>query len=77
MEVKSTNDRATIKTNLEMTADSKIIKNNKRSAQHQIRDHLEMLQNSLGYNVSNEIQSYIMWPFLGQYTKDPKQQVWL
>lgn len=75
IEVKSTHDKATIKENLEVTADSKIIKNNKRSAQHQLRDHIEMLQNGLGYDIDREIQCYIMWPFLGQYTKDPKQQV--
>ncbi|CAH1130788.1 unnamed protein product [Ceutorhynchus assimilis] len=75
IEVKSTHDKATIKDNLEVTADSKVIKNNKRSAQHQLRDHLEILQNGLGYDVSPEIQTYIMWPFLGQFTKDPKQQI--
>ncbi|XP_076251041.1 uncharacterized protein LOC143190554 isoform X2 [Rhynchophorus ferrugineus] len=75
IEVKSTNDRSTIKENIEITADAKIIKNNKRSAQHQLRDHLEMLRNGLGYDVDHELQCYIMWPFLGEYTKDPKHQV--
>ncbi|XP_066150369.1 uncharacterized protein [Euwallacea fornicatus] len=73
--VKSTNDKGTIKHNLEVTADSKIIKNNKRSAQHQLRDHLEILQNSLGCEMIGEIQYHILWPFLGQFTKDPKQQI--
>ncbi|XP_066248448.1 uncharacterized protein [Euwallacea similis] len=73
--VKSTNDKGTIQHYLEVIADSKIVKNNKRSAQHQLRDHLEILQNSLGFDIIGEIQRYIMWPFLGQFTKDPKQQI--
>lgn len=75
VEVKSTNDRATIKDNIEMVADSKTVKNHKRTAQHQLRDHLEILKTDLGYAVSDEIQCYIMWPFLGEITTDPKQQV--
>ncbi|KAL1505915.1 hypothetical protein ABEB36_005364 [Hypothenemus hampei] len=75
MEVKSTNDRATIIDNVEVIADSKSIKNNKRSAEHQLRDHCEILKNSMKIdNISEKIQCYIMWPFLGQNTTDPKQQ---
>ncbi|XP_030757841.1 uncharacterized protein LOC115883624 isoform X2 [Sitophilus oryzae] len=75
IEVKSTNDRSTFKENIEITADAKIIKNNKRSAQHQLRDHLEVLQNGLGHAVSSQIQTYIVWPYLGAKTRDPKHKV--
>ncbi|KAH1027426.1 hypothetical protein HUJ05_000937 [Dendroctonus ponderosae] len=75
VEVKSTNDRATIKHGIEMVADSKTIKNHKRTAQHQLRDHLEILKTDLDYEVKDEIQCYIMWPFLGENTTDPKQQI--
>lgn len=71
LEVKSTNDTA--KTNIEKTSDAKVIKNNKRSAQHQLRDHLEVLANLLGENP--RVQNYIMWPFLSPYTRDPQQQI--
>lgn len=76
MEIKSTHDSSTNIKNLEITSDSKVIKNNKRSAQHQLRDHMEILSNILGINPKeNRIQSYIMWPFLGALTRDPKQQL--
>lgn len=76
MEIKSTHDSSTNIKNLEITSDSKVIKNNKRSAQHQLRDHLEILNNILGVNPQEScIQSYIMWPFLGAATRDPKQQI--
>ncbi|RZC39714.1 uncharacterized protein BDFB_008988, partial [Asbolus verrucosus] len=75
-EVKSTNDQNTTINNLEKVSDAKVIKNNKRSAQHQLRDHTEVLETVLGRNPQeNGVQCYIMWPFLGSYTKDPKQQV--
>ncbi|KAJ3641236.1 hypothetical protein Zmor_027751 [Zophobas morio] len=75
VEVKSTNDQNSNKNNLEKVSDAKVIKNNKRSAQHQLRDHLEVLEGVLGGNPQeNGVQSYIMWPFLGANTKDPKQQ---
>ncbi|XP_044263120.1 uncharacterized protein LOC123010340 isoform X2 [Tribolium madens] len=75
VEVKSTNDNNT-RINLEKISDAKIIKNNKRSAQHQLRDHLEILQNILGEKpLQKGIQNYIMWPFLSPNTRDPKQQV--
>ncbi|XP_064213916.1 uncharacterized protein LOC103314418 isoform X2 [Tribolium castaneum] len=74
IEVKSTNDNN--RSNLEKTSDAKIIKNNKRSAQHQLRDHLEVLQNILGGNpLEKGVQNYVMWPFLTPYTRDPRQQV--
>ncbi|KAH0818667.1 hypothetical protein GEV33_004124 [Tenebrio molitor] len=72
-EVKSTNDH---KSNLEKISDAKVIKNNKRSAQHQLRDHMEVLQSVLGGNPKESgVQSYIMWPFLGSETRDPRQNV--
>lgn len=76
MEIKSTHDSSVDIKNLEITSDSKVIKNNKRSAQHQLRDHLEILSNILEMSpTENCIQNYIMWPFLGAVTRDPKQQL--
>lgn len=88
MEVKSTNDIQTKREHLELEkiSDSKVIKNNKRSAQHQLRDHLEVLHSILLKDIEDNedandnekakcnIQSYIMWPFLGAFTKSPNQQ---
>lgn len=76
-EIKSTHDANTVNENLEITSDSKVIKNNKRSAQHQLRDHMEILENFLDLEkpLVNPIQCYIMWPFLNCLTRDPKQQV--
>lgn len=75
LEVKSTTE-INSKLALEKTSDAKLIKNNKRSAQHQLRDHLEVLEQLIGVDSKeHNIQTYIMWPFLGPYTKDPKQQV--
>lgn len=71
--MKSTND---IKDDLEKKSDSKLIKNNKRSAQHQLRDHMEIITD-LFNNISldeNKIQCYIMWPFLTSTTKSPNGQ---
>lgn len=45
LEVKSTKDQYT-SLELEKTSDAKVIKNNKRSAQHQLRDHIEVLENT-------------------------------
>ncbi|KRT81711.1 hypothetical protein AMK59_5841, partial [Oryctes borbonicus] len=76
VEVKSTHDNNADIQNLEYTSNAKVIKNNKRSAQHQLRDHLEILLEFL--DISQEeshIQTYIMWPFLGSRTKDPKQNI--
>ncbi|KAJ8927204.1 hypothetical protein NQ314_020363 [Rhamnusium bicolor] len=76
IEVKSNNDSNTKMYDLEKTSDAKVIKNNKRSAQHQLRDHMEVLQRIIGNEpVENNIQTYIIWPFLGAYTKDPRQQI--
>ncbi|XP_023310112.1 uncharacterized protein LOC108906877 [Anoplophora glabripennis] len=76
VEVKSNKDSGTKKEDLEKTSDAKVIKNNKRSAQHQLRDHMEVLQGFLGDEPKNKtIQTYIMWPFLGSYTRDPRHQV--
>lgn len=75
-EVKSNKDSLTKKENLEKTSDAKVIKNNKRSAQHQLRDHMEVLQGFLGSESNdNTIQTYIMWPFLGSHTRDPRHQI--
>ncbi|XP_060524020.1 uncharacterized protein LOC132700609 [Cylas formicarius] len=74
IEVKSTSDGTTVGYDLEKNCDAKILKNNKRSAQHQLRDHLEVLQNSFDGDIVKQIQCYIIWPFLGEYTKDPRQQ---
>ncbi|XP_071051519.1 uncharacterized protein [Onthophagus taurus] len=75
IEVKSTHDsNASIK-DLEVTSDAKVIKNNKRSAQHQLRDHLEVLLKFLGISEQHAIQMYIMWPFLSSLTRDPKHQI--
>ena len=74
MEVKSSHDANTNIDNIDVTSDAKVIKNNKRSAQHQLRDHLEVIQKILDETeVVNGIQSYIMWPFLGSMTRDPKR----
>lgn len=73
-EIKSTHDSTTHIQHLEITSDSKVIKNNKRSAQHQLRDHLEILNNIFDINPSDCIQRYIMWPFLGAATQSPKKQ---
>lgn len=75
-EVKSTYDGTKLIENVKIVSDAKAIKNNKRSAQHQLRDHLEVLQNVLKIDPKDEVvQSYIMWPFLNELTKDPKQNV--
>lgn len=74
--MKSNKDSGTKKEDLEKTSDAKVIKNNKRSAQHQLRDHMEVLRGFLGpESKDNTIQTYIMWPFLGSYTRDPRHQV--
>lgn len=73
IEVKSTHDANTKIENVSVTSDAKVIKNNKRSAQHQLRDHMEVLECTFGVNLENQIQCYIMWPFLGSTTRDPKQ----
>lgn len=69
-EIKSTHDSGTPIGGLEVTSDSRVIKNNKRSAQHQLRDHLEILRAAVGDDAA--VQSYIMWPFLGAATRDPR-----
>lgn len=75
IEVKSTKDQYTPLA-LEKTSDAKVIKNNKRSAQHQLRDHFEVLENTFCPNLKQQgLQQYIMWPFLTPYTKDPRQQM--
>ncbi|GJQ74428.1 hypothetical protein Trydic_g21298 [Trypoxylus dichotomus] len=75
-EVKSTHDENANVKNLEYTSNAKVIKNNKRSAQHQLRDHLEILLEFLDISPEeSNIQTYIMWPFLGSVTKDPKRNV--
>lgn len=77
-EVKSTKDQNSNLTFLEKTSDAKVIKNNKRSAQHQLRDHLEVLErtfNETNGNLLQNVQCYIMWPFLGGNTKDPNQKI--
>lgn len=74
-EIKSTHDANTAINNLEITSDAKVIKNNKRSAQHQLRDHMEILEGILKLKPNDkQIQHYVMWPFLGAWTRDPKQQ---
>lgn len=73
IEVKSTHDANTNIQNVSVTSDAKVIKNNKRSAQHQLRDHMEVLERILEVTLDKFIQCYIMWPFLGSVTKDPKQ----
>lgn len=76
IEVKSTHDENANVKNLEYTSNAKVIKNNKRSAQHQLRDHLEILLEYLNLSQDeNNIQTYIMWPFLGSITRDPKHNV--
>lgn len=55
-------------------SDARVIKNNKRSAQHQLRDHMEVLCHELGIT-GTHIQCYVMWPFLGAWTRNPKQAV--
>lgn len=75
-EVKSTYDGTKTINNVDITSDAKVIKNNKRSAQHQLRDHIEVLQGVLDLNPDeNIIQCYVMWPFLSALTRDPKQNV--
>ncbi|KAF5281773.1 hypothetical protein FQA39_LY17692 [Lamprigera yunnana] len=75
VEVKSTFDGAKVINNVNITSDAKIIKNNKRSAQHQLRDHMEVLQGVLELNSDEHlIHCFIMWPFLSAITRDPKQQ---
>lgn len=73
IEVKSTNDANTSVENVNVTSDAKVIKNNKRSAQHQLRDHMEVLEGALGLKLDKNVQCYVMWPFLGAYTRDPRQ----
>ncbi|XP_023703812.1 uncharacterized protein LOC111862551 isoform X3 [Cryptotermes secundus] len=57
-----------------MTSDAKMIKNSKRSAQHQLRDHVELLQASteLSSDFSISLNCYIFWPFLSSMTRDPQ-----
>lgn len=76
VEVKSTHDSSTHCPAADVMSDARVVKNNKRSAQHQLRDHLEVLTNYCNSNSNSRqvlLQSYIMWPFLGAWTKDPKQ----
>lgn len=72
IEVKSSNDSHTKIKSVEIISDAKIIKNNKRSAQHQLRDHVEIIERILN-GKKDGIQTYIMWPFLGAFTRDPKK----
>lgn len=75
-EVKSTYDGTKAINNVNVTSDAKVIKNNKRSAQHQLRDHMEVLQGVLEINLNEHlIECFIMWPFLSALTRDPKQQI--
>ncbi|KAK4883268.1 hypothetical protein RN001_006587 [Aquatica leii] len=75
VEVKSTFDGTKTINNVNVTSDAKVIKNNKRSAQHQLRDHMEVLQGVLELNPNEHlIECFIMWPFLSAITRDPKQQ---
>ncbi|KAF5308667.1 hypothetical protein FQR65_LT06128 [Abscondita terminalis] len=75
VEVKSTFDGTKVINNVNVTSDAKVIKNNKRSAQHQLRDHMEVLQSVSGLNPNEHlIECFIMWPFLSAITRDPKQQ---
>ncbi|KAB0802644.1 hypothetical protein PPYR_04830 [Photinus pyralis] len=75
-EVKSTFDGTKVINNVNVTSDAKIIKNNKRSAQHQLRDHMEVLQGVLEiYPEERLIECFIMWPFLSALTRDPKQEI--
>lgn len=78
-EVKSVHDAATKYTDVSVTGDARVVKNNKRSAQHQLRDHVEMIEQFLeGSGLDDcigSIQNFIMWPFLSPLTKDPKQVV--
>ncbi|XP_021913424.1 uncharacterized protein LOC110826763 isoform X2 [Zootermopsis nevadensis] len=55
-------------------SDAKAIKNSKRSAQHQLRDHVELLQASveMSTDLSSELNCFIFWPFLSCMTKDPQ-----
>lgn len=73
MEVKSTYDGNTNIADVSVKSDAKVIKNNKRSAQHQLRDHMEVLEDIVGEPLGNSVQVYIMWPFLSAVTRDPKQ----
>lgn len=51
-------------------SDSAALKNIKRSGQHQFRDHLEILKSSCEIPVEG-IHSYLFWPFLHGFTRDP------
>ncbi|GLV31907.1 hypothetical protein CBL_07667, partial [Carabus blaptoides fortunei] len=73
-EVKSTCDANTSCSDVSVVSDARVIKNNKRSAQHQLRDHMEVLCHELGITGTN-IQCYVMWPYLGAWTRNPKQAV--
>lgn len=76
IEVKSTHDENANIKDLEYTGNARVIKNNKRSAQHQLRDHLEILLEFL--NISHDeskIQTYIMWPYLSSLTRDPQKNI--
>lgn len=75
IEVKSTCDEAN--SNALKVSDAKTVKNNKRCAQHQLRDHLEMIYQEIeqeNNNGNRKIQSYIFWPYLSSKTKDPQKQ---
>lgn len=71
VEVKSTCDTSH---NGMKSSDAKMIKNSKRSAQHQLRDHIELLEASteLGSDFTRNLNCYIFWPFLSSTTRDPQ-----
>ncbi|XP_017786523.1 PREDICTED: uncharacterized protein LOC108569441 [Nicrophorus vespilloides] len=74
IEVKSTHDSNTQIPDLSIISYAKVIKNNKRSAMHQLQGHCEILESLMTESVQS-IQQYIFWPFLGALTTDPKHTV--
>ncbi|XP_069676761.1 uncharacterized protein [Periplaneta americana] len=74
VEVKSTSDSCL--NGLKMS-DAKMIKNSKRSAQHQLRDHVEMLQSNMELESDSydNLNCYIFWPYLSPTTKDPQNKI--
>ncbi|XP_068085763.1 uncharacterized protein [Anabrus simplex] len=71
IEVKSTSDSTEGGLVL---SDARAIKNNKRTAQHQLRDHLDILYNDLGL-AKITLDCHIFWPFLSSRTRDPQDNI--
>lgn len=67
IEVKSICDNPSVG----IVSDSTSIKNNKRSGQHQLRDHVEILKDVCKIP-EDSLNCYLFWPFLSMWTNDPR-----